>query len=615
MEKVWKNKLEMWKIVCGIPIKEQGIIVLLQSLVDNKNSEKATLAAHDLNGDSGLDILIKKLDDVFKDEIVEDTYSIYLKFTHLKKHSTMSMNDYILEFENLSHEMSIHNMALPDTVLAFKILEGAMITDHQRQMTLTFASDLFFKRMKAALKRIFGEKSFTSTSNDELNSPHNIVKEEDAFYTSQRKYNRFNKNKYDKNIKTNPLTKESEISRCAIFDSKLHWAKHCQHRRIQNANIIETSEEEESQNEYEIEDLHFVLMTTQNLTKDFVEENKIKAVIDTACTKTVAGETWLENYMKNLDDTSLNQVEISESNKIFKFGDGRKVIATSKAKLPARIGNNKCFINAEIVKEKIPLLLSKTSLKKAGTVLNLKNDKIRMYNEDVDITTSYNGHYAISILPEENCNFNDIEQVLIFEEDETDKSKFPKIVKLHKQFGHASAKNLESLLKRAGITLNNITETINKVVSQCSTCKQYKKPMPRPAVELPRAYDFNDTVAMDLHQLGPNLWYLHLIDEFSRFSNAAIIKSKSSNVVIKMFLKYWISLFGTPNILFSDNGGEFVSKDFIDFCENFNMKVTTTAAEAPWSNGICERHNAIITDIILKVENDTNCDWETALAW
>ena len=184
-------------------------------------------------------------------------------------------------------------------------------------------------------------------------------------------------------------------------------------------------------------------MTTQNQTKDFVEEKKVKAVIDTACTKTVAGETWLENYMKNLGDTSLNQVEISESNKIFKFGDGRKVIATSKAKLPARIGNTKCFINAEIVKEKIPLLLSKMSLKNAGTVLNLKNDKIRMFNEDVDITTSYNGHYAISILPEENCNFNDIEQVLIFEEDETDKSKFQNIVKLHKQFGHASAKNLD----------------------------------------------------------------------------------------------------------------------------------------------------------------------------
>ena len=82
-----------------------------------------------------------------------------------------------------------------------------------------------------------------------------------------------------------------------------------------------------------------------------------------------------------------------------------------------------------------------------------------------------------------------------------------------------------------------------------------------------------------------------------------------------MFLKCWISLFGSPNTVFGDNGAEFVSKEFINLCENFNMKVKTTAAEAPWTNGICERHNAIITDIILKVRNYTNCDWEAALAW
>ena len=59
--------------------------------------------------------------------------------------------------------------------------------------------------------------------------------------------------------------------------------------------------------------------------------------------------------MKNLDDTSRNQVEISESHKVFKFGDGRKVIATLKAKWPVQIGNTKCFIKAENIQEKIPL--------------------------------------------------------------------------------------------------------------------------------------------------------------------------------------------------------------------------------------------------------------------
>ena len=34
-----------------------------------------------------------------------------------------------------------------------------------------------------------------------------------------------------------------------------------------------------------------------------------------------------------------------------------------------------------------------------------------------------------------------------------------------------------------------------------------------------------------------------------------------------MFLKYWISLFGSPNTVFSGKGGEFTSKEFTDYCE------------------------------------------------
>ena len=41
--KVWKNKLRIWKIVCVIPRKEQGILVLLRNTIDNKKGEKAIL--------------------------------------------------------------------------------------------------------------------------------------------------------------------------------------------------------------------------------------------------------------------------------------------------------------------------------------------------------------------------------------------------------------------------------------------------------------------------------------------------------------------------------------------------------------------------------------------
>ena len=54
--------------------KRASIIVLLQSIADNKKVEKAvsTLTVDDLNRETGLDVFIEKLDNAFKDEIVED---------------------------------------------------------------------------------------------------------------------------------------------------------------------------------------------------------------------------------------------------------------------------------------------------------------------------------------------------------------------------------------------------------------------------------------------------------------------------------------------------------------------------------------------------------------
>ena len=54
---------------------------------------------------------------------------------------------------------------------------------------------------------------------------------------------------------------------------------------------------------------------------------------------------------------------------------------------------------------------------------------------------------------------------------------------------------------------------------------------------------------------------------------------------------------------------------FHEMCERFNIKIQTTPAYSPWSNGVCERHNQTLTTILLKIKDDVKCDYETALAW
>ena len=60
----------MQHIVCSYEKKEQAIIVLLQSLNENKKAEKAVSKSKvtNLNVDNGFDKLIAKLNETFKTE-------------------------------------------------------------------------------------------------------------------------------------------------------------------------------------------------------------------------------------------------------------------------------------------------------------------------------------------------------------------------------------------------------------------------------------------------------------------------------------------------------------------------------------------------------------------
>ena len=61
---------------------------------------------------------------------------------------------------------------------------------------------------------------------------------------------------------------------------------------------------------------------------------------------------------------------------------------------------------------------------------------------------------------------------------------------------------------------------------------------------------------------------------------------------------------GVPRKILTDNGGELVNDEFMDMTDNLNIHVMTTPAEAPWCNGICEKHNHTIGVMLEKLWED-----------
>ena len=106
-----------------------------------------------------------------------------------------------------------------------------------------------------------------------------------------------------------------------------------------------------------------------------------------------------------------------------------------------------------------------------------------------------------------------------------------------------------------------------------------------------------------------------MIDVFSRFGQATLIPSKHKDMIVQAILKNWVSIFGVPQSIFSDNGGEFDNHLLRNVAELLGTRVITTAAYSPWSNGIIERHNAVLENMVLKLTDDSKCSVADALVW
>ena len=108
-----------------------------------------------------------------------------------------------------------------------------------------------------------------------------------------------------------------------------------------------------------------------------------------------------------------------------------------------------------------------------------------------------------------------------------------------------------------------------------------------------------------------------MIDHTTRYSAATIVKSKQKEEIVKAIFRIWITLFGPPNEILSDNGGEFNNDLLLDLSDQLNVFIRTTPGESPWSNGITERHNATLGNMINKllIDNSNNYSVDIIVAW
>jgi hypothetical protein len=89
------------------------------------------------------------------------------------------------------------------------------------------------------------------------------------------------------------------------------------------------------------------------------------------------------------------------------------------------------------------------------------------------------------------------------------------------------------------------------------------------------------------------------VDKFTKWVEAAPVTTQDSTTVIN-FIVLIVFRFGVPHSIITDNGTNFMSKEFKNYCESMGIKLKFASVACPKANGQVEKTNGLICNGIKK---------------
>ena len=676
----YKADLKRWSRITAIDKKLQAEVVVYSLDGDPsgiKDKIEVGIGTKLEDNENGIADLITFLDSVFQQDEMSEAWIKYKTFQRLSRKSNQDILSFISDFEKEYNLAKSAGCEYSDTILAFRLLEASNLSENDEKFILTAVDfeegkknkDLE-KQMKSSLKKFQGRSVLSNNESKEVlkvdSALINQVKDvliAQGWEKPERQRRRSNSNpeglkKNSSNYKgrKNPLGEDGKPIRCFKCQSELHLAPKCDQKKADKSgaddkptaliaaiskaikNEIKSGREVSmlttsvgingSKQELGADSQVELVMVTEREDQLclLVEDAKDRGVLDSACSRTVAGAAWVQSYLRKLKDYDEESIPREEGDTQFQFGGGEMRKSLMRIGLPCMVGDIKITLFTEVVDAEIPLLIGTNSLEKAKAKLDFGLHRATIFETEVEMFRVGSGHFCIQLFSEnlssyiadEDARAGAVEQVLIADEAELD---YKQLQKLHHVFGHTKIDKLITLIKRAGKDSEVVQKNLEKIKSTCESCIKNSKSKPRPKVALPRASKFGDVVTVDLKEYDRNdpqrRHICYLIDMFSRLTVAKFLPSKEPKWIVETIMEKWIGVgYGAIKMLHSDIGGENCNAEIEDVAANMDIKLTTTASYSPHQNGLNERNHCTVDQMMKKMmESDSRMSPENALFW
>jgi transposase InsO family protein len=191
----------------------------------------------------------------------------------------------------------------------------------------------------------------------------------------------------------------------------------------------------------------------------------------------------------------------------------------------------------------------------------------------------------------------------------------------HRRLSHINYKALPYISK-AVTGLPELKVDHEGVCNGCAQGKNIKNPFPKRDSKAEGVLEliYSDVCGpMPSTSISGYVYYVSFIDDYSRKTWVYFLKSKDEVFnKFKEFKALIENLFERKiKILRSDNGGEYTSKEFVNFCKDVGIKRELTTPYNPQQNGVAERKNGTIMEAVKTMIHDQDlpmCLWATKIA-